>query len=46
MRKNRTAIISITGGLVIALILVFGTLWMGQSARRDTDNAVHTVSYL
>ena len=46
MRKYNTTIISITGGVVIALILVLGTIWMGQSARKDTNNAVHTVSDL
>ena len=46
MRKNNTTIISITGGVILALILVLGTIWMGHSAQRDTENAVHTVSYL
>jgi len=46
MRKNNTAIISILGGVIIALILVLGTIWMGQSARKDTNNAVRTVSDL
>ena len=46
MRKNNTTIISIAGGIIIALILVLGTLWMGHSARTDTANAVRTVSYL
>ena len=46
MRKNNTAIISILGGVIIALILVLGTIWMGQSARKDTNNAVRTVSNL
>ena len=46
MRKNNTAIISILGGVIIALILVLGTIWMGQSAQKDTNNAVRTVSDL
>ena len=28
------------------LILVIGTIWMGQSAKEDTESAVHTVSLL
>ena len=34
------------GSLVLILILVIGTVWMGNSARRDTDRAVRTVSTL
>ena len=46
MRKHNTTIISIAGGVILTLILVLGTIWMGHSARKDTDNAVHTVSDL
>lgn len=30
----------------MAAILILGTLWMGQSARRDTEAAVRSVSLL
>ncbi len=39
----RTAII---GTLIVALILILGTFWMGQSASRDTEAAVRNVSLL
>ena len=34
------------GSLVLAVILVAGTMWMGASARRDTEEAVRSVSLL
>ena len=37
---------AITGGIIIALILVLGTLWSGESARSDTQQAVRNVSLL
>ena len=46
VRKNRTAAIAIIGSLVLALILVAGTIWMGHSARKDTEDAVRAVSML
>ena len=45
-RKNHTATIAIIGSLVLAVILVAGTIWMGQRARRDTEEAVRSVSLL
>ena len=32
------------GGTIIALVLIFGTIWMGHSARLSTEEAVHSVS--
>ena len=34
------------GILLLILILVLGTIWMGQSARDATEEAVHSVSLL
>ena len=34
------------GGLVLVFILVFGTIWMGNIARNDTETAVRSVSLL
>ena len=45
-RRNHTATIAIIGSLVLAVILVSGTIWMGQRARRDTEEAVRSVSLL
>ena len=45
-RKNLTIPIIIIGGVIIAAILVVGTLWTGQKARKDTEDAVRNVSLL
>ena len=45
-RKNYTATIAIIGSLILAIILVAGTMWMGARARRDTEEAVRSVSLL
>ena len=43
--KNTTAI-TIAGSIILTFILVFGTIWMGRSAKKDTEDAVRTVSRL
>jgi len=43
--KNMMAV-AVTGSIVVALILVFGTIWTGRSASRDTEQAVRNVSLL
>ena len=45
-RNNHTVVVAAVGGVVVMLILVLGTMWMGQIARRDTENAVRSVSLL
>ena len=45
-RKHATTRIALVGGIALVLILVFGTIWMGQSARDDTESAVRSVSLL
>lgn len=37
---------AIIGSIIVAVILVIGTLWTGHSASEDTNDAVHTVSLL
>ncbi len=44
-RKRNTLIMSI-GVCVVMAIMIIGTLWNGQSARQDTQEAVNTVSHL
>ncbi len=47
MNKKRNALcITIIGFAVVTVILVFGTLWTGNLAGRDTENAVNSVSLL
>ena len=45
-RKNRTTLIAAIGGIALVIILVFGTMWVGNSARKDTETAVRSVSLL
>ncbi|MBQ9424383.1 MAG: response regulator [Erysipelotrichaceae bacterium] len=46
-KKNiNTLWIAIIGIVALALVLVFGTLWMGSSAKKDTQEAVRSVSLL
>ena len=45
-RNNRAPLIGITGTIVLALIMLVTTFWMGQSAQRDKESAVRTVSNL
>ena len=45
-RKKNIQAIAIAGGVIVLAILILGTLWMGRAARRDTDEAVRTVSLL
>ena len=44
--KNSTAHITLIGGIIVAIIIVLGTVWMGQSAAADTQEAVRSVSLL
>ena len=45
-KKPNTARIAIVGSLIVAIILVLGTIWMGYRARKDTEDAVRAVSLL
>ncbi len=45
-KNNRTALIAVIGTILMAVILVGGTIWMGRSASRDTEQAVREVSLL
>ena len=45
-RRKLTALIAAVGGVLVVLILLVGTILMGQSARNDTAEAVRSVSLL
>ena len=45
-KSRNTVAVAVAGGLILILVLVLGTLWMGQTARRDTEAAVRSVSLL
>ncbi|MBR1584032.1 MAG: response regulator [Clostridia bacterium] len=46
VKRSKTVMIAVIGGVIVMLILVLGTIWMGQSARQDTEEAVRSVSLL
>ena len=41
-----TAAIAVAGDVIVMLVLVLSTMWMGQNAREDTERAVRSVSLL
>ncbi len=45
-RKNPIVTVAVFGSLLLTVILVAGTMWMGSRARRDTEEAVRSVSLL
>ena len=45
-RKGNTTRIAVIGSIIIALIMVLGSFWIVQSARKDNEKAVRTVSLL
>ena len=45
-RKNRTTLIAVIGGILLVIILAVGTIWTGRAARKDTEDAVRSVSLL
>ncbi|MDO5297493.1 MAG: response regulator [bacterium] len=46
VNNNKTTLITTVGVIVLAIILIGGTVLMGQSAHKDTINAVRSVSLL
>ncbi|MBQ7437947.1 MAG: hypothetical protein IJV30_11590 [Oscillospiraceae bacterium] len=45
-RKNSTTAIAVIGSLILAIMLVVVTMWTGARSRRDTEEAVRSVSLL
>ena len=46
LKKKNTALITVIGIAIVAVALVLGTIWMGQTAKHDTESAVRSVSLL
>ena len=46
IKRNRTMTIAVVGSIILAVILVLGTVWMGYNAKKDTEEAVRSVSLL
>ena len=44
--STNTMPIAIGGAVIVAIILIAGTIWTGRSASRDTESAVRNVSLL
>ena len=44
--KKRTVVFVTVCSIMIAALLVFGTMWLGSSAKKDTGKAVRAVSLL
>ena len=45
-RKNITVRIAVIGSILVVAVLFLGSIWTGQSASRDTEEAVRSVSLL
>ncbi|MBQ3879753.1 MAG: hypothetical protein II727_05575, partial [Oscillospiraceae bacterium] len=45
-KKKGITLAAIIGGVALVVILVFGTIWMGSTARSNTESAVRSVSLL
>ena len=45
-RQKGITLASAIGGTILVFILVFGTMWLGDNARKDTESAVRSVSLL
>ena len=45
-KRKGTTIAALVGAAVVLVILIAGTIWAGNEAKRDTDSAVRAVSLL
>ena len=43
-RNRRIIIFAVIAGILVAAILVLGTIWMGHQAQKDAEEAVQSVS--
>ena len=39
-------LLAVLGAIAVAVIIFFGTIWMGRNAQRDTESAIRSVSLL
>ena len=46
VKRNRTVTIAVIGSVILAVILVLGTVWMVYNAKKDAEEAVRSVSLL
>jgi signal transduction histidine kinase/CheY-like chemotaxis protein/HPt (histidine-containing phosphotransfer) domain-containing protein len=45
-KQSNVILIAILGGIIVATVLIIGTIMIGHRASNDTQNAVHNVSLL
>ena len=45
-KKRSITVIALIGAIAVTMIIVFGTIWIGQSARKDSQEVARTVSLL
>ena len=45
-KRRKTLAVAFVGGIIVMMILVVGTIFMGQRARNNTEQAVRSVSLL
>ena len=45
-RKTNVTLVAVIGCIILILIMVGGSIWMAQSARKDTEDAARSVSLL
>ncbi|MBP3731559.1 MAG: hypothetical protein J6I40_08845 [Mailhella sp.] len=45
-RKKAVSLVVFFAGVLVMIILVFGTVWIGQNGKKDTESAVRSVSLL
>ena len=45
-KSSGTMRVAVLCGILVAIILIVGTIWTGRAARRDTESAVRSVSLL
>ena len=45
-RRTRNMLAAAVGIVILAVILIGGTVWTGRSAHRDATEAAHSVSLL
>ena len=44
--RNRSLRAAVIGSIILAAVMIGGTVWMGQSAHRDTSEVARSVSLL
>ena len=46
MKRSKSVTVGLIGGVLVLLILALSSVWMGRNAKRETEEAVRSVSLL